>query len=384
MRMPGGSSLVRPSTPHTGYESHNPSPRPEAHAVSSRGRAVGGLVLPERGGRGAAFLWAAVLLVPFLLTLGSSAWAQGLSSRYPSDLGIEKDPAVVFFESFEGIAGVDDLRERWESISTPEIMSVGRRVPPGSSGDQSLLLRHVGGESTGGSLYRRFLPGYEHLYVRFYVRFAEDIAPVHHFVFFGGFNPTTPYAQGTAGKMPDGTDFLSTAAEPGGESGRWTTYTYWPGMSGAPPEGVGYGVNFLGDKGPPVKQGAWTCVELMIKLNTIGERDGEMAVWIDGEEAVYAAPGRLSGVFTFGTFRPGEGGKGIRWPRGADAGESYVAPDGGDPFPGFEWRTTKDLNVNYLWLLAYISGAEKGHVSNIWFDNIVVATEYIGPIRPSQ
>jgi len=261
-------------------------------------------------------------------------------------------------------------------------MSFDSQTPPGSHGDQSLLLAHVGGESTGGNLYRRFLPGYEHLYIRFYVRFAEDSSPVHHFVFFGGFNPSTPYAQGTAGRMPDGADFFSTAAEPG--TSVWTSYTYWPGMSGAPPKGVGYGANFLGSGGPAVRKGHWTCVELMIKLNAIGEQDGEMAIWIDGVPTTHPEPGKPSGVWTFGTFHEGKGGEGVRWKRGADSAEHYVASEGGDPFPGFEWRTTEELSINYLWLLAYISGAPEGHVSNVWFDNIVVARDYVGPIEERQ
>ena len=37
--------------------------------------------------------------------------------------------------------------------------------------------------------------------------------------------------------------------------------------------------------------------------------------------------------------------------------------------------------LNFLWLLCYITKSPPGHVSQIWFDDIVVAREYIGPIR---
>jgi hypothetical protein len=43
-----------------------------------------------------------------------------------------------------------------------------------------------------------------------------------------------------------------------------------------------------------------------------------------------------------------------------------------------------ELNLNYLWLLLYITDAPAGHVSKVWFDDIVVAREYIGPISRSR
>ena len=320
----------------------------------------------------------AVLFTLFLTTEGA-AKESGIASRYAGDAGIAADSSVVFVESFEDIATTEELDRNWEAISGREIMSISSETPPGSSGVQSLLWKHIGGESTGGSLYRRFLPGYEHLFVRFYVRFAEDIAPVHHFTFLGGFNPSTPYAQGTAGRMPDGTDFLSTAAEPGEDT--WHTYTYWPDMPGAPPKGIGYGANFLSKNAPAFEKGRWVCIELMIRLNTIGQQDGEMAIWIDGVQATHAAPGKPRGLWRFSGFHEGEGGEGVRWNKELGGAERFNSLEGGDPFPGFRWRTTEDLKVNYLWLLAYISTAPDGHISNIWFDDIVVATQYVGPIH---
>ncbi len=42
-----------------------------------------------------------------------------------------------------------------------------------------------------------------------------------------------------------------------------------------------------------------------------------------------------------------------------------------------------ELNLNYLWLLCYTTKAPTGHVSTVWFDDLVVAREYVGPItRP--
>ena len=40
----------------------------------------------------------------------------------------------------------------------------------------------------------------------------------------------------------------------------------------------------------------------------------------------------------------------------------------------------EDLKLNFLWLLVYITTADTGYESEIWYDQVIVATEYIGPI----
>jgi hypothetical protein len=41
----------------------------------------------------------------------------------------------------------------------------------------------------------------------------------------------------------------------------------------------------------------------------------------------------------------------------------------------------EELNLNWLWILLYITKAPQGYRSKVWFDNIVVAREYIGPMN---
>lgn len=112
----------------------------------------------------------------------------GLSAKYPGDEGLERDPNVVFFENFS-IRSIGDLKERWENISHPEIMSLSEDVPYGSLDKRSLLMTYKG-EGTGGHLYRRLLPGYDKLFIRFYVKFHPSCAPIHHFFHVGGYSPT--------------------------------------------------------------------------------------------------------------------------------------------------------------------------------------------------
>ena len=98
----------------------------------------------------------------------------GLAAKYVGDKGIGSDPAVVFAEDFEE-GSLEAACKRWESIENKGIMSLSPEVPPGSGGAQSLLMSHVGGQSNGGHLYRRLLPAYDKLYMRFYVKFDPDL-----------------------------------------------------------------------------------------------------------------------------------------------------------------------------------------------------------------
>jgi hypothetical protein len=86
------------------------------------------------------------------------------------------------------------------------------------------------------------------------------------------------------------------------------------------------------------------------------------------------------GKWVYDKFRPGEGGDGVRWSDAKGGPEYFKVPDEGVPFEGFRWRNSKDLNLNYVWVYLYITDAPKGHVSRVWYDDIVVATEYIGPL----
>ena len=143
-------------------------------------------------------------------TLKQEALPQGygLSAKYPGDEGIENDPAVIFVEKFEERT-LEELFRRWEDLKHREIMSFSNDVPKDSAGKQSLLMTHVGGKGTGGHLYRRLLPGYDKIFVRFYVKFHPDCFPIHHFSGVGGYYPPTRWPQGGSGERPRGDDRFS-------------------------------------------------------------------------------------------------------------------------------------------------------------------------------
>ncbi|MCH8217553.1 MAG: hypothetical protein IH892_12385, partial [Planctomycetes bacterium] len=127
----------------------------------------------------------------------------GIAAKYPGDRGIENDRSIVFFEDFNA-ESVEAIAERWESVQNKEILSLSSDVPEESGDGNALLMTHVGGKGTGAHLYRRLQPGYEKLYIRFYVKFDRECAPIHHFFHVGGYNPATAWPQGGAGQRPRG------------------------------------------------------------------------------------------------------------------------------------------------------------------------------------
>jgi hypothetical protein len=108
----------------------------------------------------------------------------------------------------------------------------------------------------------------------------------------------------------------------------------------------------------------------MVQLNSAPEKaDGELALWIDGHLAMHFAQGMRRGPWS---------GMGFN-----------LVESGGEPFEGLRLRTSMDLKINHLWLEHYIDeGAQRQNrlekptrVNRVWFDDIVVSKEYVGPIK---
>ena len=278
-----------------------------------------------------------------LLALLFALQQAGLAAQYPGDEGLEKDPRVLFLEDFE----TGDLREigaRWGEISRAENMDLSSDLAAGSPGLKSL---HI---AKNGHLYTH-TKGVDTMFARFYVKFHPKTGYIHHFVHLNADGAPTPWPKGTAGLKPDGDKGFTTGIEPWGQWGKapapgvWHFYSYWHEMKGS--GGGKYWGNFFdAPQAEPIQPGRWYCVEAMLKANSTPEAaDGEQAFWVDGVKA----------------------------------GE----------FKGIRWRTSGALKVNTFWLLYYITDQAARHnndtatdrVYEVWFDDIVLATEYIGPVQ---
>jgi len=262
----------------------------------------------------------------------------GLASLYPGDEDIELDPRVLFVEDFE-TGTVEQIGARWGNIRKKENLTFSDDIPAGSPGRRSIRI------SKNGHLYTH-PRGVDRLYARFYVKFHPKIGYVHHFVHLVADRTPTPWPKGGAGQTPPGDAKFSTGIEPTGRWGKvpapgvWNFYTYWHEMK------TRWGSVFHG-KQTPIRPGRWYCVEAMLQANSSPEKaDGEQAFWVDGE--------------LYGRFG------------------------------GFRWRTTDKLKINSFWLLFYNTDQPARHnrdpkpasrVMEVWFDDIVLATEYVGPVR---
>ncbi|MCY2951857.1 MAG: hypothetical protein NTU53_07750 [Planctomycetota bacterium] len=275
----------------------------------------------------------------------------GLAAKYAEDAGIEKDAAVLFSEDFES----GDLK-KWEDQKGP--VALTQEDP--HAGKACVAMPMTRGKDRGGHLIKWFMPGAEAVYVRFYVKFSADYQYAHHFVWLGA-NPRNNrwHAFGKAGLKPDGT-YFSTGMEPWfawgknsppGEVSFYSYYMdmemdakmnkYW-GNSFFPP-GPGKGKAAGAQRVIP-SLGRWQCWEFMMQANSASDKaDGKQAMWVDD---------KLAGEFT-----------------------------------GIRWRKDMELKINTLWMEHY--GYDDGDPTRpfwkdrqtVWFDDIVVAKQYIGPMR---
>jgi hypothetical protein len=280
-----------------------------------------------------------------------AATVVGLAATYPNDAGIASDPAVLFADNFES----GDMR-KWDQQRGRVVMTEDKP----NAGRWCVQMPMERGKNHGGDAIKWFMPGADAVYARCYVKFSPDYQYNHHFLWLGANQRTNKWsAFGKAGLKPNGT-YYSTGMEPwfawgkNPPPGEVNLYTYYLDMepdrkmdkywgNGFFPPGPGKGTAASAARViPPLNQ--WQCWEFMIQANTASDKsDGKQAMWVDG---------KLVGEFT-----------------------------------GIRWRDDLDLKVNCFWLEHY--GYDEGDPTkqywkdsqSVWFDDVVVASRYIGPMK---
>lgn len=267
--------------------------------------------------------------------------SQGLAAQFKADAGIAAHPTVIFADDFEQ----GELGERWEGKGAGKGKALSF-APAGGEvcGQRCMKVEARLGENQGDGLTKWFEPAAQ-VFVRFYVRFDPGCDYVHHFVTLRankGLRGGDRWSGfGGAGLRPAGDERFSTALEPWGNWGRWPApgkwnfYSYWHEMQ-VSRDGKYWGNSFQVEPQEVILKDRWICAEFMLKHNTPGEPDGEQAFWIDG---------RLLGHWR-----------------------------------GINWRKTANLQANALTLESYVTDRWTKNPTNIvFFDNLVIAREYIGP-----
>ncbi|MDA1191501.1 MAG: hypothetical protein O3A46_07445 [Candidatus Poribacteria bacterium] len=262
----------------------------------------------------------------------------------PNEVARLETPGTVFFaDGFEsessldawyGIIGADDGRTK--------IVSDDALSHTGSGSLQMTTPDRNGNEASSGANVW-FHPGYDTVYFRRYIRFAEDYdqGNLNH---VGGrlyaVAGDDRWAQmGKAGLKPDGDDRFGAGFEPWIDwrrydpPGAMMLYTYWMDMKGER-DGKYWGNNLFppDERRVALERGKWVCLEQMIRANTPGQADGEMAAWVDGQLYIH--------------------------------------------YKGFRWRTTPDLKIKRATIELYVHQSRREN--RVWYDDVALSTGYIG------
>jgi hypothetical protein len=285
-----------------------------------------------------------------------------IADKYLNDVGIDNDPDVLYAENFDD--GIKNIVARYTEVKNAAGMSTDKNDVPDGSLSPALKITNIGAVNDGGHLYKQFKNGFDGtVYVRYYVKYPlSSKGYIHHeSIWFGGYNPSTPYPSPKAGICGLGDKRISVAYEPV-DAPRMDTYVYWGDMK-AGGRGLCYGNDMVNGSAAAqqLQWDKWMCVEVMIKMNNpVSAYNGELKVWQDGKEVGHWGPG---------------------FPKGQWDVDSWINTPAGAPFQGFRWRTDDALKINYLWIEFFDDKTPAGQSHHIKFANIVMAKKYIGPIR---
>ncbi len=267
-------------------------------------------------------------------------------------------------------SGFENGFEGWDAYNQ-EASEIIMHPDSAFSGNNVLKMTATRGENTGGDVTHFIKPEQTHVYLRFYTKLHKNTITPHHFVKIYA-DPLN--GGGPPGEAPSGDKAFWTGIEPLKDN-TWNFYTYWHEMNSwqtaeGTPDGRDnpyYGNTFKVPNQKPFKKGEWICVEAMVKANTPGKHDGEQAFYINGEKIGHWKEGEPYGEWYGDRFR-------------MDGDKEKLKP-----FEGFNWRTIDAVKINKIILRWYISSdhmTKATHdLNSVYFDNIVIATEYIGPMH---
>ena len=265
----------------------------------------------------------------------SMAQVQGEPESIETSLQDRSD--ILFYGAFEkDIPGQEDWKNTWGTLwgspnRAAEIETISSTIIPGG---KALRLSYptggVGPDETGSQWpvslekFTEISPTYDSLYLRYYVKFEDGFDFVKGGKLPGLTGGKDSYSR-SGGDQPDGTNGW-TMRFMWRTNGEAVVYAYLP--DGKYKEGV-WGTDISTNKN--FSTGKWHCVEQFIKVNTIGQTDGKLTVWLDNEEVINLDDvnyrtvendnGKVGG-FYFSTFH---GGNDATWTPSLD---SYAQFDG--------------------------------------------------------
>lgn len=287
---------------------------------------------------------------------GGMPSGEGIAASYPGDVGIGSDPRVLFADDFESYTDASQLSQRYDAVYND--VSLATAPADVYAGKQALEFTLPAQNTELSNAVDKVLsPEQDVVFMRYYSKFdtAFDVVGSSH---NGGSISAHYFVNGNAtpGVPADGTNkFLVNYEDWRGDAGtaspgNLNAYVYWPeqrSMYGDHwfPDGTvlpnssmpgDFGSTFVPRPNVIPKLGQWYEYEFMVKANTPGQRDGRVTFWLDGK----------------------------------------IIAD----FPNIRFRDVDTLKIDRIELEFH---AKSNPVeARKWYDNLVVATTYIGPMVP--
>ena len=282
----------------------------------------------------------------------------GIAARYPGDVGIEGDPCTIFADGFEDDSTAADLSNKWDNSYQNNLIRFATEPGNFYAGQKALefTVPQMNTELSNG-VDKVVKPERDLLFLRYYAKFMGpyDVIGSSH----NGSSISAHYFvgnQATPGVPADGTNkFLANYEDWRGDAltpspGPLNIYIYHPEQR------TNYGDHFFAtglvmpntsipyDFGPSFvprpdvtpQLDTWYCFEYMVRANTPGQRDGRIAFWLDGK----------------------------------------LLAD----FRNLRLRDVATLTIDRFGLSFHIGSNPNGEQKK-WYDNVVAATSYIGPIK---
>lgn len=278
---------------------------------------------------------------------------QGIAAKYPGDRGIAKDQAVIFHDDFE----TGKPSQKWDNVFYDANIRIVEEFGNVHGGKKALEFTVPKQQAElSNALVKQLKNGYDVVFLRYYSKFEkgfDQTGSSHNGGYLAAISPGLPFA--TPGVRADGRNKFaasfedwradSTTTSPGelnvycyhpeqrtdyGDhffpSGQVLPFTYKPGA---------FGPHFKARPDIMPEPGRWYCFEFMLKANNAGQRDGRIACWLDGK---------------------------------------LIAD-----FPNLRLRDDNALKINYASVDLHIK-SNTIRENRKWYDDVVVATSYIGPV----
>lgn len=282
----------------------------------------------------------------------------GIAANHPNDEGIGDDPSVIFADDFEDYSVADDLSAKWDNFYQINEIRIATEPANVYHGSRALEFTVPQQDNELSNATDKVLTEERDiLFLRYYSKFQPpfDVVGSSH----NGSMISAHYfidGQATPGIPADGTNkFLAAFENWRGEvetpsPGQLNIYIYHPEQRSQ------WGDHFFPtgivlpnssepfDFGPEFESrpdiipdlDKWYCYEYMVKANTPGKRDGRIAFWLDGK----------------------------------------LAAD----FQNLRLRDIESLKIDRFGLSFHIGSNPNGETKK-WYDSVVAASSYIGPIK---